>query len=432
VLRFRDVRSRTARRLALSLALLAVLGTGCAKHRPAVLRFAGEAGVGAGGQFFEKWVRAWEQQSGFPVEIVATPNSSSERLALFQQYWASGSSDIDVYLIDLIWPGIAAPHLLDLRPYLTSEEIGAFIPSLIDANTVDGKLVALPVWSDIGLLYCRRDLLQKYGYDRAPETWDELATWAARIQEGERPSDPAFHGFVWQGARYEGLTCNALEWFVAFGAGTLLAPDGSVDLHPEAAVAALANARGWIGTISPEGVTTYQEEESRQIWQGGHCAFLRSWPYVFALSQARGSVVRGKTLVAPLPRGPSGRGAAVLGGWQLGVSAKTRYPKQAVDLVKFLTSPMVQTARAIDLGQPPSRSALYKDPNILVADPHFDAIARAMDEAVARPSAAAGDRYNEISTAFFTSVHEVLTGSQTPEDAVRSLTDKIEHTGQRR
>jgi trehalose/maltose transport system substrate-binding protein len=397
-----------------------------ATHAHAVtLRLAGESGVGAGATFLDARVQEWSRRTGHRVESIQMPNSSSERLALYQQYWASASTRIDLYLIDVIWPGVASPHLLDLTAHVTDDELAAYEPRLLEANCIGTKLVALPLWSDLGLLYARRDLLEKYGFERAPETWEELTSWAAIIQAGERESDAAFHGFVWQGARYEGLTCNALEWFASFGAGTLVASDRGVDLHVDRAAAAVEMARGWVGGISPRGVTAYMEEEARQIWQGGHAAFLRSWPYVYALSQAPESRVRDRFLVAPLPRGPAGRSAATLGGAQLAVSAYSEHPDVAVALLKFLAGNEVARARALELGQPPAFTLLYDDPEVLEVNPHFGAVARAMQGIVVRPSVAAGPRYNEVSNAVYTSIHAALSGSLEPDAAMRRMSARL-------
>jgi trehalose/maltose transport system substrate-binding protein len=423
-------RSRLTSRIAIGAAIQ--IGVVAGPALGVTLRLAAESGVGGGATFFEARVQEWSARTGHRVESIQMPNSSSERLALYQQYWASGSADIDLYLIDVIWPGAASPHLLDLEAHLSAEEQAAYVPRLLDANRVAGRLVALPLWTDVGLLYARQDLLEKYGYTRAPETWQELTTWAAAIQAGERASDAAFHGFVWQGARYEGLTCNALEWLVSFGAGRLVGADGGVELDIERATSALEMARGWVGTISPRGVTTYMEEEARQVWQGGHAAFLRSWPYVHALSQASESRVRDRFLVAPLPRGPSGPPASTLGGALLAVSRHTRHPEAAVELLKFLAGPQVARARALELGQPPAFRALYDDPAVRETNPHFEAVAQAVQSVVIRPAVEAGARYNQVSNVVYTATHDILTGATKADVALRRMSDRLRRVLERR
>jgi trehalose/maltose transport system substrate-binding protein len=181
---------------------------------------------------------------------------------------------------------------VDLKQYFTPQEIGEFFPRIVENNTVKGKLVAIPFFTDAGLLYYRTDLLEKYGFKNPPNTWGELQRMAQTIQEGERKTDKDFYGFLFQGAAYEGLTCNALEWLASSGAGTIVAPDGKVTINNPQSKAALAMAKGWVGTISPLGVTGYQEEETRNAFQEGHAAFQRNWPYVYALGNAEASGIK--------------------------------------------------------------------------------------------------------------------------------------------
>ena len=112
-----------------------------------------------------------------------------------------------------------------------------------------------------------------------------------------------FYGYVWQGNAYEGLTCDAHEWLVSETGNSFIDPDGTVNVNNQQFVDFLNRAQGWVGGISPEAVTTYQEEESRAVWQAGNAAFMRNWPYAYGLGNADDSVIKGKFGYAPLPTG---------------------------------------------------------------------------------------------------------------------------------
>jgi trehalose/maltose transport system substrate-binding protein len=206
----------------------------------------------------ERWARA----TGNTVRLVSTPNSAGERLALYQQLLAAGSPDVDVLQIDVVWPGILARHLLDLRPYAGDRPTKNFA-AIVANDTVRGRLVAMPWFADVGLLYYRKDLLAKYGVE-VPRSWTALAAAARRIQAGERAGGKArMWGFVWQGRAYEGLTCDALEWIASRGGGHIVEPDGRISIDNPRAAGALSAAARWVGTISPRGVLNYAEEATR-------------------------------------------------------------------------------------------------------------------------------------------------------------------------
>ena len=81
------------------------------------VHFAGDSDVGEGGRWTKALAQEWAQKTGNTVDYISRPNDASATLQLFQQYWAAKSGDVDVYMIDIIWPGIAAPHALDLTKY---------------------------------------------------------------------------------------------------------------------------------------------------------------------------------------------------------------------------------------------------------------------------------------------------------------------------
>jgi trehalose/maltose transport system substrate-binding protein len=171
-------------------------------------------------------------------------------------------------MVDVIWQGILAPHAVDLKKYFKEDEIKKFLPRSIENNTVGGKLASIPWFIDAGILYYRTDLLEKYGYKEPPKTWQELTEMAKKIQEGERAAGNAdFQGFVFQGKASESGTCNFIEWIYSFNGGTIVEPDKKITINNPDAIKALEIAKGWVGTISPKGVTTYGEEEARNIFR---------------------------------------------------------------------------------------------------------------------------------------------------------------------
>jgi trehalose/maltose transport system substrate-binding protein len=364
---------------------------------------------------------AWAQRTGNTVKLVSTPNSATERLALYQQLLAAGAGGIDVFQIDVVWPGILAAHFLDLTQKAQGQ-VGQHFPAMIQNNTVDGKLVAMPWFADAGLLYYRKDLLQKYNRP-VPATWEELTQTAQIIQEGEREAGNAtFTGFVWQGRAYEGLTTVALEWVHSHNGGTIVDDKGEVTIDNPNAAQALKTAAGWVGTISPQGVLNYTEEEARGVFQAGNAAFMRNWPYAWALAQGSDSSVKDKVGVAPLPKGGAGgRHAAALGGQLLAVSKYSKNPDAAADLVMHLTSPAEQKRRAIEGSFNPTIPDLFKDPEIQKAAPFIGELFGVFTNAVARPATVTGSNYNRVSSEFFNAVHQVLSGRAQPEQALAGL-----------
>ena len=112
-------------------------------------------------------------------------------------------------------------------------------------------------------------------------------------------------------------------------------PSGKITVNNPRAVEALRTIQGLVGTAAPAAVTTYGEEEARNVWQAGNSAFMRNWPYAYSAGQEKGSAVAGKIGVAALPAGTGGKPAGALGGWNLAVNGYSKHQKEAADLVRY-------------------------------------------------------------------------------------------------
>jgi trehalose/maltose transport system substrate-binding protein len=368
------------------------------------------------------------KETGIRVKLLPSPEGPVEVLDAWRSLLESGAKIPDVYVVDVIWPGILAENLVDLRAFVPAQEIARHFPELIANNTVNGKLVALPCWVDVGLLFYRTDLLRHYGYRTPPQTWEELETIAARIQAGERArGQKDFWGFVWEGSSSESLTCNALEWQVSEGSGPIIENNTVTVNNPETR-RALERAARWVGTISPPGVVTYKEWDAYNIWQGGQAAFMRNWAASPWISSPKFSMDQFD--IASLPRGKA-RIATTAGGRAYAVSRRSLHPREAAMLVRFLCRPDIQLNRSRNLGGAPTIPELYNDPGMLAANPYFSTVLKAYrNDKVWRPSTETGKRYPDLSRAYYMTVHEILEGKKTAASALSGLqAELMEITG---
>ena len=365
-----------------------------------------------------------EHRTGIRADLIPTPGDSAKQLIQSLRLLEAHSATPDVYVIDVVWPGALGQYLLDLGSWL---EVNArlHLPALLRNDIVDGHLVSLPFYLNVGMLYCRRDLLEKYGYHHAPGNWGELESMALRIQRGERAAgNRDFWGYVWQGGPFEGLTCNALEWQAAFGGGHIIEPDGTVSVNNPGTIRALRQATRWVGTISPATVLSYTESDSLNAFESGNAAFLRYWSSGFPAARLRDGVQ-----VALLPAGPRGR-AQVMGGFQLAVSRYSAHPREAARLVEFLTGSEVQMRRALRRGYLPTIPRLYDQPELANALPQVGELRRAgLESWVTRPSTISGAKYAQVSKAYYDTVHDILSRKVEAKEGVARLERQLIEMG---
>lgn len=364
------------------------------------------------------------RETGILVKGLPAPEAPIDQLALLRKLLQNPSDAPDVFAIDVIWPAMTAQYSLSLNSHLA--DTAQDFPALVANDTVNGQLVAMPYRADGGLLFYRSDLLRAYGYRAPPATWDELERMAAQIQKGERSKGKKdFWGFVWQGAASEGLTCNALEWQVSEGGGRIIEDDGTITVNNPLTIRSWERAARWVGTISPPSVIAYQEWDGLNVWRAGNAAFMRSWPMAYFVSESEGSAVRGKTSATRLP-GRQGLRTGTLGGASLSVFRSSRHPKEAVALLRFLCRRDVELARALATSQPPAMPELYEEPEVIKARPHFAELKQLLLKGVVtRPSTVGGAKYGEISEAYFTAIHSVLTRKKKAAAAASDLEKEL-------
>jgi multiple sugar transport system substrate-binding protein len=342
------------------------------------------------------------------AKLVEFPASADEQRNQFIQRQQAKSGDCDVFSSDVIWTAEFASQkwLYDLTPYMQDKKAD-YIPAPIETATYDGKIWGAPESSDAAFIYYRTDKIKT-----EPTTWQQVYSEAQK--QG---------GIVYQGAAYEGLTCDFLELLFAAG-GTVLSEDGTkatID-SPESVKALQFMVDGIKNGAAPKAVTTYMEPESLTAFQTGKYAFMRNWPYAYALNE-KADKVKGKFKVMPFPSFEGGGKAGILGGHNSVVSVYSKNPGGALKLIEFIGSPEIQKAYAAQFSLSPVREDVYSDPDVQKALPFANELKQAISQAKARPVSPV---YPQISQAIYKNVNAALSGQQSPEDAMKQAQSDIE------
>ena len=395
---------------AAALAATIAAAPSCARSPTPVLTVSGSS-VGREGDLLRRQIERFARlHAPLTVTVRATPDAADARHQLYVQWLNARAVDPDILQLDVIWTAefAAAGWITSLDRF--RPPVDDFFPAAVAADRWRGVLYALPWFVDVGMLYRRTDLVPD-----APRDLDELVLSARRAQDGGAVP----YGLVWPGARYEGLVTVFVEYLGAFG-GRILDDVGGVVVDSEAAEKALSYMRDAIHAegIVPAAALAWQEEQTRLAFQSGQAAFMRNWPYAYALLQDHAqSSVAGRVAVTPMPGAPGGAPTAALGGSALAINAYSDQPAEAYALIDFLLQPAQMIERAQVVGQYPARPALYATralADALTVSPSevLEVIARA----VPRPTTPV---YHELSQILQISLHRALTRQQEPRPALR-------------
>jgi trehalose/maltose transport system substrate-binding protein len=383
--------------------------------------------TGTGLAFLQSELDIFQEQTGHTVTIVPMPSSTSDQFGQYRLWLAAGNADIDVYQTDVIWAPQLAEQFVDLSE-AAAEVIDEHFPSVIESQTVEGRLVAIPGFTDAPALFYRTDLLEKHGKE-VPTTWAELRQTAQEIMDAERAEGNAeMWGFVFQGNAYEGLTCNALEWVKSYGGGQIVEADGTISINNPQAVAALEAPRAGSAPSRPQGNLAYQEEESRGVWQLGNAVFMRNWPYAYALSNGEDAAVYGNFDVAPLPAG-DGEGAKSSARWAAGTSPCRKYSAEPGRGDRAGAVPRlggIAEAPRHRAEQPADRAGALPGRRGARSRSVHGRLGRDLPErraASIRPDQA---NYNEVSSLFWSAVHDTLSGNGSAAENLEILEVDLE------
>jgi multiple sugar transport system substrate-binding protein len=370
----------------------------------------------------QKQVAAWNQaHPDQQVTLVELPEKADEQRQRMVQNAQTKSAEFGVINLDVVWTAeFAANKWVEQLPE-GDFGLDSFLPATVETAKYFDKLYAVPLNSDGGLLYYRKDLLDKVGA-KPPTTWAEMKTVCDQVLK--LPEAKGAGCYAGQFDKYEGLTVNFSEGVNSAG-GEVVNDEGKVDVNTDAAKKGLGfMVDGFKSGLIPKKALTFKEEEGRRAFQAGELIFHRQWPYQYALANATDgtSKVAGKFAVAPLP-GLDGAGVSTLGGHNLAVSSFTKNKKTAVDFIKFITSEEQQRLDLEATSQAPTVASLYDDAALIKKFPYLPTLKASIETAKKRPAAV---KYQEVSTAIQEAAYGAISGTSTPDDALKNLQSELE------
>lgn len=348
--------------------------------------------------------------------IYNPPTVDGQREQLIRRL-AGKDPALDILGLDVIWTAefSEANWIYDLTDQV-KPMADQFVPAALNTVKWKGKYWAVPVGTNVAVLYYRTDLIKQ-----PPETWEELVQQAKAVQQAH----PDMAGLLWQANQYEGLTVDAME-FIYAAKGKVLNEDGTKSLLADGDGATFAFSfmrKLFTDGVSPQQVLTFQEEESRQMFQQGKAVFLRNWPYVYSLANGPDSKIKGKFDVVPLPGFAGRQTAGVLGGVNYAISRFSDHPKLAWEALQCLASSEHDKLKMIAKGELSAREDTYTDPEVIAKIPFTKVARKALDTAYSRP---ATPYYNDLTYAINRNANNVAAGRLSPEAGVKHANTAIQ------
>jgi multiple sugar transport system substrate-binding protein len=370
----------------------------------------------------QKLVDAWNKEHpNEKVTITELPESADEQRNQMVQNARVKSDAFTVLNLDVVWTAeFAANRWIVPLPEKEFDLENFLEPAVTTAKYVD-NLYAVPVYSDGGLLYYRKDLLDKAGVE-VPKTWAEMSEACTKVKA--LPEAKNIGCYAGQFDKYEGLTVNFSEAVQSAG-GEVVGEDGKPNVNTDEAKEGLNFLVDGVksGEI-PQASTSYQEEEGRRAFQDGQLVFHRQWPYQWNLANATDgtSKVAGKFDVAPLP-GKDGPGVSTLGGHNHAISAFAKNKATALDFIKYFTSEESEKSNLLATSQAPTRTALYDDPELIEKFPYLPTLKASIESASQRPQAV---KYGDVTAAIQEAAYGAMNGEKSTDDALSELQSKLE------
>ncbi len=355
------------------------------------------------------------------VDFQEFANDSQKLHDQFVTVFGAKDATYDVIAADIPWaPEFAsAGYLTPLDKYVTADIRKNFFEGSLLATTFKDKVYGVPWYQNVGLLFYRKDILDKAGL-QPPKTFDEMNDMAAKLQT------PDMYGYTFAGFKNEGLSAMWLELLWGFGGEFWDSSTGKVLVNSPEAEASLQWMLDAIYTkkITPDKVITFKGPDLQATFAQGNTVFARAFASAISDFEKADAKVKGKWGAVPVLAVAGKKSAGTLGNWNLSISSTSKNPDAAWKYIEYLTNLDSQKTLAVGEGVFPALKSAFNEPEIKTANPASSILADAFATAKPRPVTPA---YPQISSEVIQDlVTKVLSKQVTPKDAVKQMQTKTE------
>ncbi|RSM85716.1 ABC transporter substrate-binding protein [Kibdelosporangium aridum] len=277
-------------------------------------------------------------------------------------------------------------------------------PNLLAAGTLGGQTYGVPIGANTLALYYNKAVLDAAGVDPASiKDWASLDAALAKVKAAGKK------GITFSAIGTEEGTFQFLPWF--WGAGAAL-----TDLSSPDAVSALALWKSWLDKgYAPNSVVGNTQTTSWQEFATGEYAFAENGTWQLQNAKKAGFEYG----VIPIPGRTGGTASAPTGGEFVTVPAQDNKDAEtkAGRVASCLTSPDKVLATDTALTYVSAVPSVQQQQ--IAAQPDLAVWVEAVKNAKGRTGDNLGTRYPRISQPLWGALQAALTGSKTPEAALK-------------
>lgn len=360
-----------------------------------------------------------------PINLPFTKFTTNERKELIARSLRSKGSRIDIFAVDLIWVPRFAKWAEPLSRYFSQKDLSKILPYALSTCYYENKLVGIPLYLDIGVMFYRSDIIHEYpDYLELDKKLKNSITWEEFIQLGiKQRKDRPF--FIFQGDSYEGLICNYLEVFGGNDGRLVVNNNLQINSVEAKQSCQLMVDLIWKYNLSPELVTCFNENETYYYTLENDIPFFRGWASAkknISINTVDSNKVK-YLEIAAIPHFEGHKPSSVFGGWNLMVSKNSSKKREALEFLKYILSEEAQKTLFETSGLLPILTRIYCDETLIESYPYLPYLVSLMERGIHRPFLL---DYTKISDILSYHINRALKKELSVKDALHQAAAMIE------